>query len=88
MVSYQIFTILDFQCWWVIIYNCCSIQHLQKHALTVVIAYTNAFYKRSNTYLDTWILGVVSEQLILLRGQVGDSTAVVDSLSPAMFMKY
>ena len=29
----------------------------------------------------TWILGVVSQQLSLLRGQFGDSTALVNSLS-------
>ena len=36
------------------------------------------------TYLDTWILGVASKQLRLLRGRVGDSTTVVNSLSPQM----
>ena len=35
-------------------------------------------------YLDTWILGVVSKQLRLLRGRVGDSTIVVNSLSSQM----
>ena len=35
-------------------------------------------------YLDTWILGVVSKQLRLLHGRVGDSTTSVNSLSPQM----
>ena len=35
-------------------------------------------------YLDTWILGVASKQLRLLHGRVGDSTIVVNSLSPQM----
>ena len=32
----------------------------------------------------TWILGLVSKQLRLLRGRVGDSTTLVNSLSPKM----
>ena len=32
----------------------------------------------------TWILGVASQQLKLLRGRVGDSTIVLNSLSPQM----
>ena len=32
----------------------------------------------------TWILGVVSKQLRQLRGRVGDSTTLVNSLSPQM----
>ena len=36
------------------------------------------------TYLETWILGVVSKQLRLLRGRVEDSTTLVNSLSPQM----
>ena len=32
----------------------------------------------------TWILGVVSKQLRLLRGRVGDSTIVVSFLRPQM----
>ena len=36
------------------------------------------------TYLLTYILGVVSKQLRLLHGRVGDSTASVNSLSPQM----
>ena len=35
-------------------------------------------------YLLTWILGVASKQLRLLHGRVGDSTIVVNSLSPQM----
>ena len=35
-------------------------------------------------YILTWILGVVSKQLGLLRGRVGDSTTLVNSLSPQM----
>ena len=35
-------------------------------------------------YLDTWILGVASKQLRLLHGRVGDSTTLVNSLSPQM----
>ena len=35
-------------------------------------------------YGYTWILGVSSKQLRLLRGRVGDSTIVVKSLSPQM----
>ena len=35
-------------------------------------------------YLDTWILGVASKQLRLLHGRVGDSTIVVNYLSPQM----
>ena len=31
-----------------------------------------------------WILGVVSKQLRLLHGRVGDSTTSVNSLSPQM----
>ena len=31
-----------------------------------------------------WILGVASKQLRLLHGRVGDSTIVVNSLSPQM----
>ena len=34
--------------------------------------------------LDTWILGVASKQLRLLHGRVGDSTIVVNYLSPQM----
>ena len=34
--------------------------------------------------LFTWILGVSSKQLRLLHGRVGDSTIVVNSLSPQM----
>ena len=37
-----------------------------------------------NTYLDTWILGVVSRQLRLLHGCFGDSTTSVNSLNPQM----
>ena len=36
------------------------------------------------TYLLTWILGVALKQLRLLHGRVGDSTIVVNSLSPQM----
>ena len=36
------------------------------------------------TYLLTWILGVASMQLRLLHGRVGDSTIVVNCLSPQM----
>ena len=36
------------------------------------------------TWILTWILGVVSKQLRPLHGQVGDSTTVVNSLSPQM----
>ena len=32
----------------------------------------------------TWILGVASKQLRQLHGRVGDSTIVVNSLSPQM----
>ena len=32
----------------------------------------------------TWILGVVSKQLRLLHGRVGDPTTVVNSLNPQM----
>ena len=32
----------------------------------------------------TWILGVVSKQLILLRGRIGDSTNLENSLCPQM----
>ena len=35
-------------------------------------------------HLLTWILGVASKQLRLLHGRVGDSTIVVNSLSPQM----
>ena len=35
----------------------------------------------SNLYEHTWILEVVSKQPILLRGRVGDSTTLVNSLS-------
>ena len=35
-------------------------------------------------YLDTWILGVASKQLRLLHGRDGDSTIVVNFLSPQM----
>ena len=35
-------------------------------------------------YLLTWILGVASKQLRVLHGRVGDSTTVVNSLSPQM----
>ena len=38
----------------------------------------------SYTYLLSWILGVASKQLRLLHGRVGDSTIVVNSLSPQM----
>ena len=34
--------------------------------------------------MDTWILGVASKQLRLLHGRVGDSTTMVNSLSPQM----
>ena len=34
--------------------------------------------------LYTWILGVASKQLRLLHGRVGDSTILVNSLSPQM----
>ena len=33
---------------------------------------------------DTYLLGVVSKQLRLLSGRVGDSTTLVNSLSPKM----
>ena len=36
------------------------------------------------TYLDTWILGVVSQELRLLHGRVGNSTTLVNSLSLQM----
>ena len=36
------------------------------------------------TSLDTWILEVASKQLRLVHGRVGDSTIVVNSLSPQM----
>ena len=39
---------------------------------------------RAIAYLLTWILGVASKQLRLLHGRVGDSTIVVNSLSPQM----
>ena len=35
-------------------------------------------------YLLTWIPGVASKQLRLVHGRVGDSTTVVNSLSPQM----
>ena len=34
--------------------------------------------------IPTWILGVVSNQLKLLHGRVGDSTTLVNSLTPEM----
>ena len=34
--------------------------------------------------MDTWILGVASKQLRLLHGRVGESTTLVNSLSPQM----
>ena len=37
-----------------------------------------------SAYLLTWILAVASEQLWLLHSRVGDSTTVVNSLSPQM----
>ena len=41
--------------------------------------------KQSRESVDlTWILGVASKQLRLLHGRVGDSTIVVNSLSPQM----
>ena len=50
--------------------------------------YFGVLYRSSprctDTYLDTWILGVSSKQLRLLHGRVGDSTIVVNSLSPQM----
>ena len=39
---------------------------------------------RVTIYVLTWILGVVSKQLRLLHGRVGDSTTSVNSLSPQM----
>ena len=36
------------------------------------------------TWILSWILGLVSKQLRLLRGLVGDSTTLVNSLSPQM----
>ena len=36
------------------------------------------------TWILTWILGVVSKQLILLSGRVGGSTTFLNSLSPQM----
>ena len=38
----------------------------------------------SCAYLLTWILGVASKQLRLLHGRIGDSTIVLNSLSPQM----
>ena len=38
----------------------------------------------NNTGILTWILGVVLKQLRLLRGRVGDSITLVNSLSPQM----
>ena len=35
-------------------------------------------------HVNTWILGVTSQQLRLLHGGVRDSTTVVNSLSPQM----
>ena len=43
-----------------------------------------AYDVTNNTHLLTWILGVASKQLRLLLGRVGDSTIVVNSLSPQM----
>ena len=45
-----------------------------------------AGYVKSSSvlFLLTWILGVVSKQLRLLNGGVGDSTTLVNSLSPQM----
>ena len=37
-----------------------------------------------NTWILTWIFGVASKQLRLLHGRDGDSTIVVNSLSPQM----
>ena len=42
------------------------------------------FFCLSHAQLLTWILGVASKQLRLLHGRVGDSTIVVNSLSPQM----
>ena len=36
------------------------------------------------TYLLGYLIGVASKQLRLLHGRVGDSTIVVNSLSPQM----
>ena len=43
-------------------------------------------YKKNQQFpiILTWILGVASKQLRLLHGRVGDSTIVVNSLSPQM----
>ena len=41
-------------------------------------------YAVCSYHLLTWILGVASKQLRLLHGRVGDSTIVVNSLSPQM----
>ena len=38
----------------------------------------------NSSSLCTWILGVVSKQLRLLHGRVGDSTTSLNSLSPQM----
>ena len=41
-------------------------------------------YEHAPTWILTWILGVVSKQLRLLHGRVGDSTTSVNSMSPQM----
>ena len=45
----------------------------------------NVFILRMlSSLLESWSLGVASKQLTLLHGRVGDSTIVVNSLSPQM----
>ena len=54
---------------------------------------TNFFYdliqrdKFVTELINTWILGVVSKQLRLLRFRVGDSTTLVNSFSPRIILK-
>ena len=49
------------------------------------VHYLQIMYKiTAITYLDTWILGVVSKQLRLLHGPVVDSTTSVNYLSSQM----
>ena len=55
---------------------------LQYYLLELLLGGKNANRCIILTY--TWILRVASKQLRLLHGRVGDSTIVVNSLSPQM----
>ena len=60
-----------------LLFPCASVWENLVHEFHLTIAIPNA-------WILTWILGVASKHLSLLHGRVGDSTTLVNSLSPKM----